>query len=121
MVSCKLIPISCLVEVLLNKDTDFVIVTHGKLAGGKLSIGGLLSVLEGELLVLLEDALVAKQEPSAHSKGSLGIALVGREAIIVDGVGGIKFAAKLAQLISLAHFVLCFGETQVGCLFNVHH
>jgi hypothetical protein len=54
-----------------------VIVAHSKLAGGELCIGCLPRISEGKLLVLLEDAFVAKQKPTTDAQSSLGVALIG--------------------------------------------
>ncbi|KAG7150742.1 hypothetical protein HYQ46_000314 [Verticillium longisporum] len=49
--------------------------THGKLAGRQLGHSGITGILVGQLLVLVENALVAKEKPPADAERGLGLAL----------------------------------------------
>jgi hypothetical protein len=119
MLSSELVPLSSFRNALVNIDADLVVVAHGKLARRQLLCGSTLGILVCELLVLLENTFVAKEKPSTDAQGSLGIALVGGQAIVVQRVRGVEFAAKLAEFVSLAHFVLCLGKAEVRRLLDV--
>lgn len=95
MIGRELIPSLGFDNVLVNVDTNFVVVAHGELASGQLRRRRLVGVFEGQLFVLLENTLIAKEEPSADSKSSLWNSLLGGQSVVVQGVGGVKVAAQL--------------------------
>jgi hypothetical protein len=101
-------------------DADLVVIAHSKGAGGQLSDGSSVGVFEGQLLILLEDALVAEEEPTAHTEGGFGKTLAGGQAVVMERVGRIKLAAKLAELESLTHLELGLSKAQISGLFDVH-
>lgn len=83
MVSRQLVPPLGFNNVLVDVDTNFVVVTHGKLASGQLRGCCLVGILESQLLVLFEDTLVAKEEPSTDAKGSFWNSLLGGQAVVM--------------------------------------
>lgn len=83
MVSRQLVPPLGFNNVLVDVDTDFVVVAHGKLASGQLRGRCLVSILESQLFVLFEDTLVAKEEPSTNTKGGFWNSLLGGQAVVM--------------------------------------
>jgi hypothetical protein len=106
-------------EVLLDVDSNLVIVTHRKLASGKTGVGSILGVLEGQLFILCKDILISKQEPSTHAQRGLRRPLAGGKAVVMERICWVEIASELAELVCLAHFELRFSEAKIRSFLNV--
>jgi hypothetical protein len=76
VISGDLVPSAGFSKALFDVDANFMVVSHGEFTSSKLGRRGLLRILVSQLFVLLEHALEAEEEPSAHTKGSFSIALL---------------------------------------------
>ena len=74
----------------------FIVVSHGKLGGGQSGQSGSLCEGESHALVLEEDAFAPTEEPLADGHFGFGLALPGREIIVVQRHDRVELAAKLA-------------------------
>jgi hypothetical protein len=83
MLRGKLIPLAGLGDVLLDVDTNLVVVADGKLSCGEFLGRCLHGIFERQLLVLLEDAFVTEEEPSADAQRGLRITLVGCQSVVM--------------------------------------
>ena len=83
MVGGSLVPFARLGDALWHVNANLMVVSHRKFAGWKLLRGCLLRIFESQLLVLLEDPLVAKEKPTADTERGFGVALISSKAIVV--------------------------------------
>jgi hypothetical protein len=99
--------------------SNLVEIAHGELSCSESRCRRTLGVHICQLFVFGEFAFLSAEEPLADGHVGFWFALARGEGIVVKRKRGVELTAQTAKLVSRAHLQLCFGKTEVGCLFDV--